>query len=97
MTITGDGEQRRDFTHVDDIVDAMMRVVHCNKWGNTYELGKGKNYSINEVADMFEIEPVYKDDKPGEALVTLADYSLAKNELGWIPKINLEDYIKEQI
>ena len=53
ITVTGDGEQKRDFTHVDDIVDAMMKVVQLNKWGNVYELGRGENHSINELAEMF--------------------------------------------
>jgi UDP-glucose 4-epimerase len=44
---------------------------------------------------MFDIEPIYKEDKPGEAQETLADYSVAKNILGWEPTINLEDYVKK--
>ena len=98
FTITGDGKQRRDFTHVDDIVDAMMRVVHLNKWGNTYELGRGKNHSIKEVVDMFP-DPswTYIDMIPGEARNTLCRSELARKKLKWEPKINLEDWIKEQL
>ena len=44
---------------------------------------------------MFGISPIYKEDKPGEAQETLADYSLASDLLAWEPKINLIDYIKE--
>ena len=54
---------------------------------------KGKNYSVNEVAKMFEIVPMYKENKPGEAQETLADYSLAKNKLGWEPKKDLKTWI----
>ena len=97
LTITGDGEQRRDFTHVDDIVDAMMRVVHLNKWGSTYELGRGKNYSINEVADMFGGERVYIDDIPGETRETLCRSELARKKLKWKPENNLKDWIGEQL
>ncbi len=97
LTITGDGEQRRDFTHVDDIVEAMMRVVHLNKWGNTYELGRGENHSINEVVDMFGSEKVYIDSIPGEARDTLCRSELAREKLKWIPKINLSEWIKEQL
>ena len=97
LTITSDGEQRRDFTHVDDIVEAMMRVVYCNKWGNTYELGRGKNHSINEVAEMFGGERVYIDEIPGETRNTLCKSELARNKLKWYPKINLEDWIKEKL
>ena len=97
LTITGDGEQRRDFTHVDDIVDAMVKVVQLNKWGSVYELGRGKNHSINEVADMFGGEKVYIDPIPGETRNTLCKSELARKKLRWKPKINLEDWIKERL
>ena len=97
ITITGDGEQRRDFTHVDDIVDAMMKVVQLNKWGNTYELGRGKNHSINEVAEIFGGERVYIDEIPGETRNTLCKSELARKKLKWEPKINLKEWIGEQL
>ena len=95
LTITSDGEQRRDFTHVDDIIDAMMRVVYCNKWGNTYELGRGKNYSINEVAEMFGGERVYIDEIPGETRNTLCRSELARKKLKWKPEIDLKDWVRD--
>ena len=95
--IYGDGEKRRDFTHVDDIVEGLIRILLLKEYGEIFEFGRGKNYSINEVANMFHITPIYKDDKPGEAEETLADFKLAKYKLGWEPKINLEDYIKGEI
>jgi UDP-glucose 4-epimerase len=64
-------------------------------YNKTFELGRGKNFSINEVADMFNIKPIYKKDRPGETQETLAKYFSAQNILGWEPKINLEDYIKK--
>tara|TARA_B100000287_G_scaffold138710_2_gene130639 strand:- start:5027 stop:5860 length:834 start_codon:yes stop_codon:yes gene_type:complete len=97
LSITGDGEQRRDFTHVDDIVDAMIRIVKLNKWGNVYELGRGKNYSINEVADMFGTKKVYIDEIPGEMRETLCRSELARKKLKWEPKINLKDWIEEKL
>ena len=92
--IYGDGEQRRDFTHVDDIVDALVKIVEQKRYGFEFELGRGENYSINEVAKMFKISPVYKDAKLGEAKNTLCLNSTESMFLGWKPKINLEDYIK---
>ena len=97
LTVTSDGEQRRDFTHVDDIVDAMVRVVTLNKWGSTYELGRGENHSINEVADMFGGDKVYIDEIPGETRNTLCKSELARKKLNWKPKINLKKWIEEQI
>lgn len=92
--IYGTGEKRRDFTHVSDIVDALIKIMDCKSFGEVFELGRGKNYSVNEVAKMFGISPLYKDDKPGESQDTLCDSSLAKSKLDWQPKINLNDYIK---
>ena len=104
LTITGDGEQRRDFTHVDDIVDAIIKVVKLNKWGSTYELGRGENHSINEVAEMFrfgdmphDTPPIkYIDPIPGETRNTLCKSELARKKLNWKPKINLKDWIDER-
>ena len=97
ITITGDGEQRRDFTHVNDIIDAMMKVVQLNKWGSVYELGRGENHSINEVADMFGSKKVYIDEIPGETRNTLCKSELARKKLKWKPIINLKEWIKEQL
>tara|TARA_Y100001972_G_C7596533_1_gene298947 strand:- start:63 stop:908 length:846 start_codon:yes stop_codon:yes gene_type:complete len=91
--IYGDGEQRRDFTHVDDIVNALIRIQKQQAWGHEFELGRGKNYSINEVAKILNITPIYKPTKPGEARNTLNTHKSAQLILGWEPKINLEDYL----
>lgn len=92
--IYGDGEQRRDFTHVDDIVNALVLMVECNAYGYEFELGRGKNYSVNEIANMFGIQPIYKDGKPGEARDTLNTDTTAFDVLGWVATTNIEDYIK---
>ena len=60
-----------------------------------YELGTGKNYSINEVGDMFNHRTKYIPARPGEYDVTLCDYSTAENEIGYKPKGNLENYINQ--
>ena len=95
--IYGDGTKRRDFTHVDDIVDALIRIINKKEYGHIFELGREKNHSVLDVAKMFNIDPLYKEDKPGEAQETLSDSSLAKNKLGWVPSKNLEDYISKKM
>ena len=94
--IYGDGEKRRDFTHVDDIVDGLIRIMKQQAYGHNFEFGRGKNYSVNEVANMFGIKPIYKEDKPGEAMITLCNDTLAHDLLAWEPKLDLTDYIKKQ-
>ena len=91
--IYGDGSKRRDFTHINDIVDALILIMEKEAWGYEFELGRGKNYSINEVADMFGIKPKYEDDTPGEAQTTLSEDIVAREVLGWNPVIDLETYI----
>jgi len=91
--IYGDGSKRRDFTHIDDIVEALVRIPQKEAWGYAFELGRGKNHSVNEVAEMFGITPKYEDDKPGEAQTTLSEDIVAREVLGWNPVIDLETYI----
>ena len=93
--IYGDGEKRRDFTHIDDIVNGLIKILERGNYQDDFELGRGENHSINEVAEMFGINPIYKEDKPGEAQDTLCKCHLAEKLLQWKPIINLEDYIKE--
>jgi len=94
--IYGNGMKRRDFTHVDDIVKGLVKILERGTYYNDFEFGRGKNYSVNEVAKMFNINPIYKEDKPGEAQDTLCDNSAAKELLNWNPIINLKDYIYNQ-
>jgi UDP-glucose 4-epimerase len=97
LTITGNGEQRRDFTHIDDIVSGLLSCVGKEHKAEEFELGSGKNYSINEVADIFDCETTYIPERPGEYDVTLCDYSKAENILGYKPMGNLKTYIKQWI
>jgi UDP-glucose 4-epimerase len=80
---------------VDDIIEALLLIMYKDYYGYDFELGRGKNISVNEVAAMMNIKPVYKDPKPGEARHTLNDNLDAKVMLGWEPERELEDYLKE--
>ena len=97
LTITGDGFQRRDFTHIDDIVDGMILTSENETCWDEIELGRGNNFSINELADMFNTETTYIDERPGEARETLCNTLIAKRLIGYEPKVNLNDYIEEVI
>ncbi len=96
LTITGDGNQTRDFTHVYDIARANILAMNSDKVGHgeAINIGAGKNYSINKIAKMFSdnIEHIAPVIEPHD---TLANNSLAKRLLNWSPKIKLEDGIKE--
>ena len=95
LTITGDGKQRRDFTHIDDIVEGLIRCVGKNHKAEEFELGSGVNFSINEVAKLFSCKIKYISARPGEYDITLCDYSKAEKQLGYKPKKNIETYVKQ--
>ena len=97
LTITGKGEQRRDFTHVDDIVDGLYRCMDKDLKAEIFELGRGVNHSINEIVDMFGAERKYIPARKGEYDATLCTDTKAHEMLGWTPTRNLEDYIKSVI
>jgi len=97
LTITGDGEQERDFIHVDDIVDGLILMSETDCDGETYEFGYGKSYSINEIASMFKTEVVHIEKPYGEMNTARADIFEAVKYLNWEPTRNVEDYIKEFI
>jgi UDP-glucose 4-epimerase len=99
LTIVGDGEQRRDFTHVFDIVEANIAAMNCESElkGEIFNIGAGHNYSVNEVATLISDSHEYLPARLGEARETLADNSKARSLLGWAPKLKLEDYISESL
>jgi nucleoside-diphosphate-sugar epimerase len=100
MTIVGDGEQRRDFTSVVDVVQANILATENEKVGKgeVVNIGRGKNYSVNELAKMIG-GPTITIPPRIEPKETLADISFAKKLLDWEPTVNLpewlEDYKKE--
>jgi len=96
LTITNDGNQRRDFTYVGDVVDAnILAATHKESLnGEVFNIGNGNNFSVNEVADMLGGEKMY-GEKRIEPFETLADNTKAKHMLGWSPKGNLMQWIKK--
>jgi UDP-glucose 4-epimerase len=96
LTIINDGEQRRDFTYVGDVVNAnILAATHSERLnGEVFNIGNGDNYSVNELADMFEGEKQYGVEVL-EPFLTLADYTKAKEILGWKPTGDLPVWIKK--
>ena len=94
MTINGDGEQRRDFTYVGDVVNANILASQSENVGNgeVINIGNGDNRSINDIADMIGGDRVNVDPVI-EPKATLADNSKAEKLLGWKPTQNIEDWI----
>ena len=105
LTVTWDGEQRRDFTHVEDIVDGLIksakRLTIRETYDETYpceeyELGTGTNWSINELASWFGDYPTKSIPKrDGEMRESLCTDTHARDLLGWNPTRTLQKYIED--
>jgi len=96
MTITGDGEQTRDFTNVKDIVRANLLATESDMVGKgeVMNIGAGHNQTINRIAELIG-GPVVHIEPRLEPHDTLADSSLAKKLLGWEPQVTIEEGIDE--
>ncbi len=94
LTIVGDGKQTRDFIHVFDLVDAMVKVVQNGKNGEVYNVASGQETSINSIADIIGGNKVKIPKRPGEPDRSLADISKIKAHFNWEPKITINEGIK---
>lgn len=99
LTIVGDGEQRRDFIHVDDLVDGLIRIAKTElKHNDAWEIGSGINYSVNELfymfSNKFNVSSINLPDQPGNYRKTLRTNDDMLKKLDWSPEDRLNDYIK---
>jgi UDP-glucose 4-epimerase len=100
LTIVGDGNQRRDFTYVGDVVNANLVAALSNPdpdaFGEVYNIGTGTNYSVNQIARMINHPKVNIAPRPGEARVSLANIQKIKKTFGWSPTVKLEEWLNGQ-
>ena len=95
LTIVGDGEQTRDFTFVEDVIDALLAVAASSAVGKIYNVGSGKPVSVNELVRLLGSPPcVHIPKRPGEPDCTWADISKIRKELGWEPKVSFADGVR---
>ena len=99
LIIYGDGSAIRDFIHVDDVTDAIiLSITHKS---STYNIASGTSTSITNLAKLIitlsgkEIKILYKPSRPGDILYSAADITLAKTNLGFIPKISLKSGLEQ--
>lgn len=98
LTICGDGEQSRDFTHVRDVVRANVMALDCAVAdGRAINIGNGRNITINRVAELIGGPTVNIPARPGDARHTLADTGEAVRILGWRPEVVFEDGLAEML
>jgi UDP-glucose 4-epimerase len=102
-TIFGDGNQTRDFIFVEDAVSACLKAMEYKGEKEIFNIGTGIETSINELYEIIskllrtKIKPKYAPEKPGDLKRSCLDISLAKRELKWRPKYNLEKGLRETI
>ena len=100
LTIVGDGSQRRDFVHVEDVARAnylASLVPLKGHEGEVFNVGSGNNYSIQEIADAISKNQVYINMRDGEMDTTLADISRIGSIIGWKPEIDVLQWVKDQL
>ena len=102
LTITGDGQQSRDFIHVEDVCRALIAGAESNEPqnGTVYNVGTGKSITIRKIAELMQErwdsnEPfVFLPPRQGEAKITEANIQRITSKLKWEPKISVEEWIK---
>ncbi|HLX19037.1 MAG TPA: SDR family oxidoreductase [Gaiellaceae bacterium] len=104
VTIYGDGEQSRDFTFVDNVVDATVRAAHADGAnGRIFNVAAGSPASVNAVAQMIggvlgkDVERQFAPPRPGDIRDSWADVTAAKETLGYSPSVNLEQGLQRTI
>ena len=94
LTIVGNGKQTRDFIHVDDLINACVKVIKSKNINKIYNLGSGKKTSINTIAKIFNGKKKFIPKRPGEAKNSLADISKLKKDTKWKPVVSVQEGIK---
>ncbi len=99
LTIVPDGTQRRDFTHVEDVVQANLLAMEVDHehYGEVFNVGTGTNHSVLELAAMISDNTVEVEPRMGEAYITLANNQKIRDILGWAPTKHIGDYVKEEL
>ena len=101
LTIVGDGEQRRDYIYVKDVANANVMAAISNPdddaYGQVYNVGSGKNYSVNEIASFISDDTINIPPRLGEARNSLANIEKIRKTFAWKPEVDVETWIKEKM
>lgn len=96
LTVVGDGSQKRDFTHVSDVVEAFVMAATSAWSGEIFNVGSGRNYSVDYLVRQLRAERIeYIPKRPGEPEQTFADIRKIRNALGWRAVKTFEEGVYE--
>jgi len=95
ITIVGDGAQTRDFTYVTDIAGAVLAAAGSDKSNTVYNVGSGQTVSVNRLAELLGGDTTHIPERPGEPDCTFADITKITKEIGWQPRVPIEDGVSE--
>ena len=95
LTIVGDGNQTRDFIHVKDLVNGIIKAALSKKKNKIYNIGGGKEVKVNKIAKLVGGKKIHIPKRPGEPYRSLANISKIKKDLNWKPKIDIEKGVKD--
>jgi UDP-glucose 4-epimerase len=93
-TVVGDGQQRRDFVYVTDVVDAFWRAATTAIIGEAFNVGAGNPQSVERLVSLLGGPITYIPKRPGEPDCTWANIDKIKSQLGWKPQISFETGVK---
>ena len=94
LTIVGNGKQTRDFIHVDDLTNAFAKLIKSKFKNKIYNLGSGKETSINKIADIIGGKKTFIPKRPGDLNRSCANISKIKNDINWKPRISINEGIR---
>ena len=97
FTVVGDGTQTRDFIYVTDVAASFLEAAETKIVGERFNVGAGKPQSINRLVTILGGEVVYVPKRPGEPDCTFANINKIKTQLGWSPKVDFEDGVKNML
>ena len=103
-TIYGDGEQSRDFTYIDNVVEANLLAARAKKTsGQVVNIACGQAVTVNEIISLINkslnknVKPIYTDPRPGDVKHSLADITAAANLIGFKPVVSFEEGLQKAI
>ena len=97
FTVVGDGNQKRDFIYISDVVEAFIKAAFSDVKNEVFNVGSGNPQKINKLVSLLQGDKVHIPKRPGEPDCTWADITRIQDMLNWQPKVSFEEGIKKML